>query len=249
MKEKIDPQLLQVRWTLGGIRSEDLPELAVSALQQGLDGTALRQLAGLVRPTMADLENLPERVFAEMGLKPMDKDAAVTLLMARGLPAPSAPMAVLLDSFPDFKARWRAHIAWWGGEPAGSYNDFAEFVHFVVEDLYENENRTEVGRAFRLLEELLTNADEETVNLIGLVSSKRCRILPPGDRMEIGYLKNFSGRGRCSLAGDRKNLGREVQSGRRHPGGTQELTPAEFARLMKGLCAPIRLVATYVAVV
>lgn len=63
MKEKIDPELLQARWVLSGIRSDDLPDLAVSALQQGLDGTALRQLAGLVRPRLADLESLPERAF------------------------------------------------------------------------------------------------------------------------------------------------------------------------------------------
>jgi len=79
MKEKIDPQLLQARWVLGGIRSDDLPDLAVSALQQGLDGAALRQVAGLVRPTLADLEDLPQRAFVDMGLTLMSKDQAVNL--------------------------------------------------------------------------------------------------------------------------------------------------------------------------
>jgi|SRR5579859_2118563 len=79
---------------MGGIRSDDLPDLAVSALQQGLDGIALRQLAGLVPPTLADLENLPESAFADMGLQPMNKEAAVDFLMGRGLPATNAIMVL-----------------------------------------------------------------------------------------------------------------------------------------------------------
>lgn len=56
----------------------------------------------------------------------------------------------------------------WNGNPAGSYHDMVEFVHFVVEDLYEKGNIDEVRRVFRLLEGLLTVADEETRNLIGV---------------------------------------------------------------------------------
>ncbi len=103
-----------------------------------------------------------------MGLKSMDKDAAVAWLMARGLPATSAPQATLLEAFPDFTQRWNEHIALWGGNPAGSYNDMAEFVYFVVQDLYEKGMRAEVQRAFDSLENLHSNADEETTNLIGL---------------------------------------------------------------------------------
>ena len=46
--------------------------------------------------------------------------------------------------------------------------DMAEFVHFVVEDLYEKGNLGETRRVFDLLEKLLVEADEETRNLIGL---------------------------------------------------------------------------------
>jgi len=42
------------------------------------------------------------------------------------------------------------------------------FVHFVVEDLYEKEKREEVRRAFDALESVLSKADEETRNLVGL---------------------------------------------------------------------------------
>ena len=69
----LDPELLQARWVLGGIDPEEFVEIAVYALEHGFDGIALRQLAGLSRPTLADLGNLPARVFAGMGLKPIDR--------------------------------------------------------------------------------------------------------------------------------------------------------------------------------
>ena len=166
--DKFDPELLQARWVLNGLRSEDLPDQAILALESGFDGTALKQLAGLAKPTLADLETLPERAFANMGLPPMDKDAAVSLLIARGLPTSNAPMALILEAFPEFSGRWRKRIEWWNGEPAGGYIDLAEFVHFVVEDLYESGRRDEVTRVFSLLEDLLANADEELRNLIAL---------------------------------------------------------------------------------
>ena len=103
-----------------------------------------------------------------MGLKPIDKDAAVTLLIARGIPPTHAAISALVEAFPDFTARWREHLAYWGGEPAGPYNDLAEFVHFVVEGLYEKGKRDEVCRVFGLLEKLLSEADQDTTDLIGL---------------------------------------------------------------------------------
>ena len=128
----------------------------------------LQQLAGLVKPTQADLDNLPARAFADMGLKALDKDQAVTLLLSRGIPPVNPTIRTLVNAFPQFSSHWREHIAYWGGAPAGSYNDMSQFVHFVVEDLYEKEMTSEVARVFDLLESLLAGADEETTNLIGL---------------------------------------------------------------------------------
>jgi hypothetical protein len=44
----LDPQLLQARWVRDGVAPEEWVDQATSALDQGFDGTALRQLAGLV---------------------------------------------------------------------------------------------------------------------------------------------------------------------------------------------------------
>ena len=72
-----DPETVQARWVLGGVNSEDLVRWALSALEQGQSGIALQQLAGLSKPTGADLADLPERAFAELGLKPIDRERAV----------------------------------------------------------------------------------------------------------------------------------------------------------------------------
>jgi hypothetical protein len=137
LRGNLDRELLQARWVLGGIEPEQFVEIAALALGQGFDGTALQQLAGLTRPTSSDLGDLPARVFAGMGLKPIDQDEAVALLVARGEPPTSPEISALRQAFPDFGDRWKKHIALWGGNTAGSYNDMAEFVHFVVEDVYE----------------------------------------------------------------------------------------------------------------
>ena len=41
-------------------------------------------------------------------------------------------MPRLVASFPGFRPRWERHLQLWNGEPAGGFNDMAEFVHFVV---------------------------------------------------------------------------------------------------------------------
>lgn len=64
--------------------------------------------------------------------------------------------------------RWNKHVTWWGGRPARSYNDMAEFVHFAVDDLYEKGKADELRRLFQLLEELTVAGDQETRDLIGL---------------------------------------------------------------------------------
>jgi hypothetical protein len=44
----------------------------------------------------------------------------------------------------------------------------AEFVHFVVEDLYERRKLDEIGRVFQLLEKLFAEGDQTIRDLIGL---------------------------------------------------------------------------------
>lgn len=167
-RPNLDPKILQARWVLGGIEPEQFVDLAVEALKQGFDGSALAQIAGLSQPTSRDLGDLPARVFADWDLKPIDRDAAIELLLASGEPPTHPVISALRENFPEFSARWKKHVAWWGGNAAGAYNDMAEFVLFVVEDMYEKGHFDQTRRIFELLKELLTDADEEARNLIGL---------------------------------------------------------------------------------
>jgi hypothetical protein len=167
-KDNLDVQLLQAKWVLGGVEPEQLVQAAVLALEQGFDGTALRQLAGLSQAASRDLDTLPASAFAEMGLKPTSDDEAVSILLARDEPRTSPVISNFRRTFPDFLQRWRKYIAVEGGNSCGSYIDMAEVVHFVVEDVYEKGDLDKTRRIFQFLEQQLLGADEETRNLIGL---------------------------------------------------------------------------------
>lgn len=77
-------------------------------------------------------------------------------------------MPRLVPEFPAFRPRWERHLEFWEGEPAGSYNDIAEFAHFVVEDLYPNGNTADLQRAFDLMEQWLVNGNQNLRNLIAV---------------------------------------------------------------------------------
>ena len=166
-ESKLDPQLLQARWVLGGVGPYEWVDQASLALEEGFDGTALRQLAGLTNPTERDLGLLPDRALAEMGLDHSDNERAVSLLVARGAMLTADTILTLVNAFPAFLPRWRQHLEHWKGAPAGQYNDIAAFVHFVVEDLYEKGNLDDMQRVFDCLERLFAEGNQETMDIIG----------------------------------------------------------------------------------
>lgn len=165
---KLDWEVLQARWILGGIEPQEFVDLATYALQQGFEGPALQQIAGLSSPTLRDLGKLPERVFARIGLKSIDQDGAAALLASRGEASTSRAFRTILDTFPDFAKRWEKQIVTWRGNPGGPYSGMAEFVHFLIEDVYEKGKLEETRCIFEHLEKLLAGADQDNRNLIGL---------------------------------------------------------------------------------
>jgi hypothetical protein len=71
------PQLIQARWTLDKLPSEDAPKLAQDALELGYDGKNLRCIAGLIGPNHGDLLPLMPGFFAEIGIStPMARQEA-----------------------------------------------------------------------------------------------------------------------------------------------------------------------------
>jgi hypothetical protein len=164
---KLNWEVLQARWILGGIEPQEFVDLAIYALQQGFDGPALQQIAGLSNPTSRDLGKLPEKVFTHMGLKSIDHDGAAALLAARGEASTNHAIRTILETFPHFAKRWEKQIISWRGISGGPYSAMTAFVHFVIEDVYEKGKLDETRRVFEHLEKLLVGADEENRNLIG----------------------------------------------------------------------------------
>ena len=77
-------------------------------------------------------------------------------------------MPRLVAEFPAFRPRWEKHLESWKGEAAGNYNDVAEFVHFVVQDLYPSGNTEGLQHAFDLMEHWLVNGNEHLRGLIAI---------------------------------------------------------------------------------
>ena|ERR1700731_593577 len=63
---------VNAQWSLGLYPPEKMPMLAVWALEQGFDGPALRELAGLTNPTRSCEGALIERALRELGKEPLD---------------------------------------------------------------------------------------------------------------------------------------------------------------------------------
>lgn len=167
-QRKFDSELLQARWVLGCIDAEEFVTQAISALGENLDCPALRQIAGLAKPTIGDLGTLPDRAFRELGLQRIDVLQATRVVVDRHMASTSSAISALVSSFPEFGPRWNKHVVAWGGDRAAPYIDMAEFVHFVVEDLYEKRAAAETQRAFDMLERLLAEGDEATKGLVAL---------------------------------------------------------------------------------
>lgn len=195
-KTNFDVRLLQAKWVLGSVKRDQLVQAALSALEQGFDGPALRQLAGLSEQASQDLGTLPARAFADIGLKPISEDEAVSVLLARDEPRTSSVISDFRRAFPGFLQRWRKYIANEGGDSCGAYIDMGEVVHFVVEDVYERGDLDETRRIFEFFEQQLSAANEETTNLIGLGFFETLQCVaswrPGGDRAYEQFLGPIS---------------------------------------------------------
>ena len=78
----------------------------------------------------------------------------------------------LLEACPSSRRAWDEHVAWWGGEERGVYNDTAIFAQHMAAALKAGDTR-EFGAFFGVLEEFLTAGDTETktVAVIGVIET------------------------------------------------------------------------------
>ncbi|MGI8855887.1 MAG: DUF7674 family protein [Thermomicrobiales bacterium] len=77
---------------------------------------------------------------------------------------------LLLAACPEFYSRWEKHLAYWGDDERGPYTDIAQFAHFLVEGVRNNQTDCFIS-AFQSLERLIVEGDEEVrgVLTIGLL--------------------------------------------------------------------------------
>jgi len=83
MKEEFNPDLFVAKWYCSGVWSEDMPGFAADALEAGYDGPALRQLAGLIKPTSADIGDLFQRVLDQIGTVKISSQKQAVYWMSR----------------------------------------------------------------------------------------------------------------------------------------------------------------------
>ena len=77
----MDLRSVAARYRLGELPGEQLPDIAIALMQEGFDSQALRELAGLDRPTLRDAGHLFERVLEERGQPVPDvRSAKLSLL-------------------------------------------------------------------------------------------------------------------------------------------------------------------------
>jgi hypothetical protein len=79
----MDLDAVVAEWYLGLYPPEKMPLLAVWALEQGFDGKALRELAGLTTATCSNQRGLIESALRELGKEPPDLPNAGRILSSR----------------------------------------------------------------------------------------------------------------------------------------------------------------------
>ena len=66
MEEVFNPDLFVAKWYCSRVGPEDMPGFATNALEAGYDGPALRRLAGLMKPTSREIDDLFQSALREI---------------------------------------------------------------------------------------------------------------------------------------------------------------------------------------
>jgi len=78
------PELLAARWASGEIYPEKMPGIAADLLESGLDSPSMRRLAGEMHvQRIADVQDIVEKMFRELGVDLPGSDADAKMLSTR----------------------------------------------------------------------------------------------------------------------------------------------------------------------
>ena len=140
----------EARFRRGDMPGEDLPQVAVAMLEAGFDTQSIRELAGLVRPTLRDAGELFEAALSSLGRPPLT-DRQVLDVLREGLLRQTASG--------ELSAIVGARELWALWHDLGHPQDLSTFVY--IEDLWCEypEQRAALEREIReRAQELLTES-------------------------------------------------------------------------------------------
>ncbi len=67
----------------------------------------------------------------------------------------------ILKQFPKFHDTvWKDHLAFWGNEEPGYWNNISAFAYYIMLLITENGDSNEIANAFRLAEEMIEKGNE-----------------------------------------------------------------------------------------
>lgn len=136
----VTPTTLRALWQTGRLYPEQLPPIATDLLASGADSPALRELAGLERPTRADAGPVVERMLTELGAPRLEpaaacraaaREIAVRALAGALDPYPAAASLGALWSdcgWPDYLTAFVAVLDEWDDFPAARGEMRAEIL-------------------------------------------------------------------------------------------------------------------------
>ena len=91
----------------GQLPGERLPDVAIAMMLAGFDSQAVRELAGLVKPTIREAGELFEAAIATLGRAPLSEAQAVASLRDRALRRIISGEVTPIDGTADVSRVWR----------------------------------------------------------------------------------------------------------------------------------------------
>jgi len=138
-------------WRMGKLPPERIPDVACDALEAGMDHPALRYLAGLNKPTSADIDTRFDDACRQLGVIPTvqaEVDAEFRNWIEETIPIASMIAKQILNGTVDPAEGW-LHIPWRNDQPLGPVGVFFAFADRLGSVSFDDEFQRRLKDACR----------------------------------------------------------------------------------------------------
>lgn len=138
-------------WRIGKLPPERVPDVACDALQEGMDNPALRYLAGLTKPTSADVGTSFDDACRQLGVIPTvqgDVEAEFRNWLEEMIPIASMIAKQILNGTVDPAEGWLS-IPWRDNQPLGPLAVFFTFADREGSVSFDDDFRRHLNAACR----------------------------------------------------------------------------------------------------